>query len=400
MQHESTSLEIMRWGYAHLPGAVFFYAKELDLDMEDIGILSAIFYAYENTKPLFQSGVRAGQILQSCSSLTTHKLSRKLLKLSKQEIIEMGEGSNKNFGDKIIRLEPLMRKLEQLVLRDHPRIMPAPNIAATNDDGLTDQQIQEYQTRIEELELQLELKLEIQPNDERRPPSLDLFTASDVNYKRVADFISKKTGNLLSVKMENELRSWLVELGFTPEFLLCMLELALERKITNPRDISKIARDLKEYSINNVDGLDIYFKNYVDQEKNRVSRLNQFDPDIIEFGNFTGLDMNAEARKKVYYKWRYDWGFNHNIIMKAGELMCQRTKNGGLEYIDSVLNNWMSKEIRSLTDVDKEIAAFKNRPKNGKIHPLNAKNLPGKRSGEEYEYYVPPEILAELKSKV
>ena len=73
--------------------------------------------------------------------------------------------------------------------------------------------------------------------------------------------------------------------------------------------------------------------------------------------------MNAEARKKVYYKWRYDWGFTHNMIMKAGELMCQRTKNGGMEYIDSVLNNWMTKEIRSLPDVEKEIAAFKNRPK-------------------------------------
>jgi DNA replication protein DnaD len=396
MQHESASLEIMRWGYAHLPGAIFFYAKELDLDMEDIGIMSAIFYAFENTKPLFQSGVRAGQILQSCSTLTTNKLSRKLQKLAKQEIIDMDEGGHKNFGDKVIRLEPLMRKLEQLVMRDHPKIMPAPNLTANNKEGLTQQQIQEYQTRIEELEIELEA----QKNDEKRPRNPELFTVSDINYKRVADFISKKTGNLLSVKMENELRSWLVELGLTPEFLLCMLEMALERNITNPRDITKIARDLKEYSINNVDGLNVYFKNYVDQETNRASRVNQFDPDINEFGNFTGVDMNAEARKKVYYKWRYDWGFTHNMIMKAGELMCQRTKNGGLEYIDSVLNNWMSKEIRSIPDVEKEIVAFKNRPKTGKTLPVAGKNLPGKRSGEEYEYYVPPEILAELKSKV
>jgi hypothetical protein len=399
MQHESSSLEIMRWGYAHLPGAIFFYAKELDLDIEDIGILSTIFYAFEKTKPLFQSGVRAGQILQSCSTLTTHKLSRKLQKLAKQELIELDEGS-KNFGDKVIRLEPLMSKLEQLVLRDHPQIRPVPNMAAANNDSQAEQRIQEYQARIEELEHQLELKLETQMDDERRPLSSDIFTSSDVNYKRVADFISKKTGNLLSVKMENELRYWMVELGFTPEFLLCMLELALERHITNPRDITKIARDLKEYSINNVDGLNVYFKNYVDQEKNRVIRPNQFDPDINEFGNFTGVDMNAEARKKVYYKWRYDWGFSHNMIMKAGELMCQRTKNGGLEYIDSVLNNWLTKEIRSLTDVEKEIAAFKNRPKAGKILPVTAKNLPGKRNGEDFEYYVPPEILAELKSKV
>ena len=230
MQHESASLEIMRWGYAHLPGAVLFYAKELDVDMEDIGILSAIFYAFENTKPLFQSGVSAGQILQSCSSLTTNKLSRKLAKLTKQELIGMVEGNNKNFGDKTIQLEPLMSKLAQLVLRDHPQIISIPNVDQ-NSNGESKQIIKDYQARIQELELQLDLKV----NGEDRPSSPDLFTVSDVNYKRVADFIAKKTGNLLSVKMENELRSWLGELGFTPEFLLCMLELALERNITNPR---------------------------------------------------------------------------------------------------------------------------------------------------------------------
>lgn len=110
--------------------------------------------------------------------------------------------------------------------------------------------------------------------------------------------------------------------------------------------------------------------------------------------------MNAEARKKVYNKWRYDWGFSHQMILKAGELMCQRTKNGGLEYIDSVLNNWMTKEIRSISDVDKEIAAFKNRNKSEKTITPSVKNVPGKRNKSEYEFYVPPEILAELKSKV
>jgi DNA replication protein DnaD len=394
MQYESASLEIMRWGYAHLPGAVLFYAKEIDVDMEDIGILSAIFYAFENTKPLFQSGVRAGQILQSCSSLTTNKLSRKLAKLHKQELIDMVEDSSKNFGDKTILLEPLMRKLSQLVLRDHPQIIVMPDVAENNDDN-SKQRIKEYQARIKELQMQLDLQVKSEDL-----PTKDIFSVSDVKFKRVADFIAKKTGNLLSVKMENELRSWLGELGFTPEFLLCMLELAFERNITNPRDITKIARDLKEYSISNVDGLNVYFKNYVDQDKNRVAHLNQFDPDINEFGTFTGLDMNAEARKKVYYKWRYDWGFTHNMIMKAGELMCQRTKNGGLEYIDSVLNNWMSKEIRSLPDVEKEIVAFKNRSKPAKNLSVASKGKPGKQGREELEFYVPPEILAELKNKV
>lgn len=179
-----------------------------------------------------------------------------------------------------------------------------------------------------------------------------------------------------------------------------MLELAFERNITNPRDITRIARDLKEYSISTVDGLDVYFRNYVDQDKNSYIRTSQFDPDVAEFGNYTGLDMNAEARKKVYNKWKYDWGFTHPMIMKAGELMCQRTKNGGLEYIDSVLKNWMSKEIRTLSDVDKEIIDFKSRSKSGSKPSSGGKNAAGKSGNEEYDFYVPPEILAELKSKV
>lgn len=101
--------------------------------------------------------------------------------------------------------------------------------------------------------------------------------------------------------------------------------------------------------------------------------VNQFDPDVMEFGKFTGIDMNAEARRNMYYKWRYDWGFSHAMIMKAGEIMCQRTKNGGLEYIDSVLHNWMSKEIRLPEDADRELKEYKSRQKSDKPTPKKSK---------------------------
>lgn len=387
MQQKTASLELFRWGYAHLPGAVFFYAKELDLDMEDIGILSAIFYAYENTKPLYQSGVQTGQILLRCSSLTTNKLSRKLQKLAKQGLIEFKEGPHKAFTEKMVWLEPLMARLEELVIRDHPQITPALFGAPP---AHTESQLAAYKDRIEELERELD--------EERSSASVVLSAPMDINYRRVADFIAKKTGNLLSVKMGAELNKWLTDFGFTPEFLFGMLELAFERKITSPREITKIAKDLKDYSVTSIDGLDGYFRTYVDQ--NKMLPRAHFDPDAVEFGTFTGLDMSAEARRKVYHKWRYDWGFSHQMIMKAGELMCQRTKNGSLEYIDSVLNNWMSKEIRTLGDVDKEVNEFKNRARVAKTISAAAKAATAKPGKGEMEFYVPPEILAELKSKV
>lgn len=386
------SLEAFRWGFAHLPGAVFYYAKELELDMEDIGILSSLFYAYEQAKPLFQTGVTVGQVLQSCSILNAQKLSRKLPRLQKQGLIEIEDKDSKNFTDKIIYLDPLMDKLQQLVIRDHPKYL-----RSNTSDQNANVQMQEYQARINQLELELENEkngqIEIKNSLITNPQY------NNLNYKMVADFIAKKSGNLLSVKMENELQKWLDDLDFTPEFLLCMLELTFERKINNPREITKIARDLKEYKVNTVEGLEMYFNNYVDMKPAATVRSNQFDPDIAEFGGFTGIDMNAEARKKVYYKWRYDWRFSHQMIMKAGEVMCQRTKNGGLEYIDSVLNNWMSKEIRALSEAEKEIAEFKNRSKAAKPTLISTEKTVSKRNNREYEMYVPPEVLEELKSK-
>ena len=56
--------------------------------------------------------------------------------------------------------------------------------------------------------------------------------------------------------MANELKRWLEEMAMTPEFLLCMLEMCFERNIYNPRHISCIARDLGEYSVNSVEGLE------------------------------------------------------------------------------------------------------------------------------------------------
>ena len=280
-----------------------------------------------------------------------------------------------------------------MIIRDHPQLNLNDSKKYNNkDQEQVDQLLDEYRERIVQLELSLE--------EEKGKRLIDLNSNASASYKKVADFISKKTGNLMSVKMSNELHKWLEEMGFTTEFLLCMLEVFFERNIFNPRDISKIARDLKEYAISTVEGLESYFKRYVDNENKSTLRFNQFDPDVMEFGNFTGIDMSASARKQVYYKWRYDWGFTHAMIMKAGEIMCQRTRNGGLEYIDSVLNNWMSKEIRRVEDAEKELHEFKRRSKNERKQAVNNQKNTTRSITSEYEIYVPPGSLEELKTKV
>lgn len=374
MHKNSAALEIFRWGCANVPGSIFYYASELDLDMEDIGILSAIFYTYEyKSKPLYQTGINTGQILQCCPTLTKNRLSRKISKLVKNHVIELNENGSKNFNDKVIFIDPLFRRLEELVIRDHPEFNSYPG-----EDDL-DKQLNEYRHQIEQLQLALE---------EEKGKHLSLDRSTNSNFKKLADFIASKTGNLMSVKMGNELKHWLNDMAFAPEFLFCLLEMCFERNIVNPRQITKIATEIQQYSIDTLEGLELYFNNNVKPDK--LNRLNEFDPEIMEFGDFTGIDMSAEARKTVYYKWRYDWAFSHKMIMKAGAIMCQRTRNGGLEYIDSVLKNWMSKEIRSVEEADKEMAEYKAKVKKEKTPPKRKTET----SSNDYEIYVPPSAEA------
>lgn len=375
MHNIAASVEMLRWGQASIPAVLFCYGRELDLTMEDIGVYAAIFYTYEKSKPLFQSGVSVGQILQMCPLISKQKLARSINRLEKLSLLSLhGNGS---FMDKRVGLEPLFSKLEELIIRDH-------HLLTKSETAVNEDIIAEYRLKIEQLELALE--------EEKNRNIPEMLTNSNGNFKKVADFISKKTGSLMSVKMANELKRWLDEMAMTPEFLLCMLEMCFERNIYNPRHISSIAKDLKEYSVNSVEGLENYFKKFVDDGTKSKLPRSEFDPDVIEFGKFTGIDMNAEARRNIYYKWRYDWGFSHAMIMKAGQIMCQRTKNGGLEYVDSVLYNWMTKEIRLPEDADRELKEHKNRYKSEKS---THKKVP---ESEEYEIYISPVRLEELKS--
>lgn len=333
-------LELLRWGIVQIPAVLYFYAQELNLDIEDLGLLGAVFYAFTNrSKPLYRTGLEIGQIIQVCPGVTRQRLSKRINKWVKTGLVYIDTQENVEFSARKIYLDPLMQRLNEIIIRDHPEFKPV----KTDGNGYRHTS---NERRVEQLELALydekinQLVVEVRP-------------VNGQEFKKVTDFIARRTGNLISLKMAREVRKWLEEYGFKAEFIQCMLELCFERGITQHREISRIGKGLKEYSVNNLEGMEKYFKTFVDGKK--INAVPEFDPEVIEFGAFTGIDMNAEARRKIYYKWRYDWGFTPEMIKKAGEIMCSHTRTGGLEYIDSILNSWLEKRLRSVEDVEKEI---------------------------------------------
>ncbi|MGE5398530.1 MAG: DnaD domain protein [Chitinophagales bacterium] len=372
------TLEFYRWGFVQVPGILYHYSVELELEPEDLGILGAIFFVYWNkSKPLFRTGVEIGQIMQVCPNLSKNRLSRRLNRLEQRGIIAIESGPGLEFAARNVSLGTLFSRLKDIISRDHPEFK--------NELPKQGSLFEDYARRIEVLENELE-------EERNNKIMVEIRPVNPQEFKKISDFISKKIGSPISIRMSSDLRKWMEQYGFRAEFILCMLELCFERKINQPHQISKIARGLKECSINNLEGMENYFKTFVDEPKRPA--LNTFDPEVAEFGSYTGIDMNAEARKKVYYKWRYDWGFSTDLIKKAGEIMCNKTRTGGLEYIDGILVNWSEKGIKSLSEVEAQIKEYKTRRRSDK----NRLNLVKPVTEEDHgEIYIPPSLMDDTK---
>jgi DNA replication protein DnaD len=372
-----TCMEIFRWGFANVPGTLFQYAHELELDMEDMGFLTVIMYVWGGAHGLVQRGVSAGQILRLCPSYSSNKVAKRLYRLQKLGLIIIKEeGQSRHLANKLILIDPLFERLTSLVRRDHQGLFDNQAPAAPDQEA--------YAQRVRQLESELAAYQE----EDRYRTEED----SQSHVAKFSDFIAGKTGKLLSSAMTGELNKWLNDYHVTPELLYCMLELCFERGIENPYAITRIVKDTAKYQINTLDGLEAYFNSFIDHH----AREGQwsYEVELIELSKYLNIDMQAEARRNVYIKWRNEWDFDQNMILKAGELMCSRTTKGGLEYMDSILGDWLKKGIKDTSAVEKEVARYRRDKRKQK--PVSAvSRVP---ESEAYDLYIPKDELSQLKS--
>ncbi|MGS0763116.1 DnaD domain protein [Syntrophomonas curvata] len=123
-----------------------------------------------------------------------------------------------------------------------------------------------------------------------------------------------------------------------------------------------------------------FYPEPLDTPKGQVESL---EAEIEHFMIYTGIDMKSLIRRGTYQKWRKDWGFTREMILKAAELMALYAQKSSLEYIDRVLNDWRDKGLNTVEDVEKAIKEFKN--KSEKSEPTK------ERSYSEYDLFIPPD---------
>ncbi len=155
-------------------------------------------------------------------------------------------------------------------------------------------------------------------------------------------------------------------------------------------DVGKPATNNNKYNNNNNNKREEEEKGLATLEKSDLSEPDSGSgieqTEIFSFSYYTGLDMSSRASRDMYAKWFSDWKFSHEMIRLAGKLMIQLAKVPNLSYIDQVLSNWKSQNIKTTTEAEKAIREYRKRKQ-------KSSNSPHKRfaNQEEYEIYVPPE---------
>ncbi len=378
--------ELLRGGSAFIPGLLFQYAGELTLDIEDLGFLSILFYCLSNSRPLAHQGIMIGQVQKIIPGCSNARINKRLNRLETLGLISVTEDSSRRFINKCVYLEPLFAQLNRLIRRDHSHL----DEALTKSRELLEREEELRFCREEISRLENALR-QAQPSGGTTPGS----RPDHPHFAEIAEFIAGRTGNLLSSRMTEELQKWLDEYHMDPQLLLCLLELCFERKISSPQNITRLVKDTREHGIDSLEGLERYFQTFVDGQQILSPVHYGYDTELIELTRFLNIDMKAEARRQIYYKWRNEWGFSHEMIMKAGELMASRTTQGGLEYMDRILARWRDEGISTVQDVEQELLSY--RQAQSKPAAAKARRTPAAAAAASSDIYIPRDELESLK---
>lgn len=396
--YQTIFMELLDSGPACIPGYLFKYSAQLRLELEDFGLLSIIFYYlsghYPGNKLNSVPGITIEEIRKIVPEYSMAKLKKRLLYLSGIGLVTVTEDVAKRYVQQRVSIEPLFEKLAEYYFLEHPEIDR--NAVKGKDLIACEKELDDAKTQIELLNQELrQIRLLVQPETRELFNTDDIGDRANEDYLEVENFIARYTGKLISSAMAQKLKSWIFTLRVDSKFLIAIIEMCFERGISSPATMDKYIEEISVQGIHTIDGLKGYFTRIVDNSPEGAPASYGYDLEILELAKFLNIDMRAKARRNMYYKWRNEWGFSHEMIMKAGEIMSTRVNQGGLEYMDRILQNWKTAGIDTLQAVEKEQNEYRLKTPTAPVsHGKTGKSGKKEKSGQDAsDIYIPRELL-------
>ena len=180
-------------------------------------------------------------------------------------------------------------------------------------------------------------------------------------FKQLIFVTEQYLGKLLSATEHEALIYFYETLQMSAELIEYLIEYCVENGHKSMHYIQAVALKWHEQNVRTVAEAKA---NTVAYSKNCYSVLNAF-----------GIKGRAPAEAEMKYikRWNDDYGFPLEIVLEA----CNRTMNAihqpNFEYTDSILKNWLSKNVKSMIDITALDADYQKEKERKKRQPAKPK---------------------------
>ncbi|WP_288222400.1 DnaD domain protein [uncultured Clostridium sp.] len=163
--------------------------------------------------------------------------------------------------------------------------------------------------------------------------------------------IGKLLGRPLSPSEVETYIGWKKDFNFSSELILILIEYCASKGKNNFRYIEKVAIDWNEMNIKTVDDA----QNYIRKTEDKWGTYRE----ILKFLGIRNTDI-MKPQEDLLEKWTSSYGYSLDIIKKACDICFQRLNRADFKYIDGILSSWNKDNLRTLQDIEKKEANFKN----------------------------------------
>ncbi len=173
--------------------------------------------------------------------------------------------------------------------------------------------------------------------------------ASQKQMKQLYFVTEQYLGRTLSVTDIQKINFFYDSLNFSPDLIEHLIEYCVDNGNKSMRYIEKVAMSWSDDGISTVAEAKERALSY---SKNTYVVLNAY-----------GIKGRGPASVELEYirRWYDEYGFSTDIIIEACNRTITNTHQADFKYTESILKNWFSKGVKSLTDITLLDAAYKQK---------------------------------------
>ncbi len=212
------------------------------------------------------------------------------------------------------------------------------------------------------------------------PPARKSYTADDIlAFTQSEDaaellFITERyLGRTLTSTDTDTILYFYDGLGFSTDLIEYLVEYCVSKGHTSIRYIEKVALGWAEDGITSVE-----------QAKQASNLHSQTYFTVMRALGITGRNL-VPAETAFIDKWKNTYGFSSELISEACQRTIQATHQPSFEYTDSILTNWLKKDVKSPADIARLDAEFQSRRKPSSAAPAASAAAASKNKFNNFE---------------